>query len=93
MFRNRWPQALSIFAVGLGAGAALAVLFAPCSGAETRGYLREAAEDGIDESIHRGKKVARRVRKHLMGDAAAIASEVADSAASALSDARNAALH
>jgi gas vesicle protein len=92
MFRNRWSQALSIFAVGLGAGAALAVLFAPCSGAETRGYLREAAEDGIDESIHRGKKVARRVRKH-MGDAAAIASEVADSAASALSDARNAAFH
>jgi gas vesicle protein len=92
MFRNRWPQALSIFAVGLGAGAALAMLFARCSGAEARNYLRETAEDGIDQSIHRGKRVARRVRKH-MGDAAAFASDAADTAASALNDARNAALH
>ena len=92
MVRNKWPQVLSVFAVGLGTGAALGMLFAPCSGAKTRGYLREAAEDGIDESIHRGKKVARRVRQH-MGDAAALASDAADTAANAFQDARSAVSH
>jgi len=92
MARNNWPRLLSLFAVGLGAGAALGVIFAPCSGADTRDYLRETAQDGIDESIDRGRKVARRVRKH-MGDAATLASNVADSAASALQDARSASIH
>ena len=92
MARNNWPRLLSLFAVGLGAGAALGVIFAPCSGADTRDYLRETTQDGIDESIDRGRKVARRVRKN-MGDAATLASNVADSAASALQDARSASIH
>jgi len=29
--RNNWPQVVSAFAIGLGAGAALGVLFAPQS--------------------------------------------------------------
>jgi len=92
MARNNWPRLLSIFAIGVGAGAAFGVIFAPCSGADTRDYLREAAQDGIDGSIDRGRKVARRVRKH-MGDAVTFASNVADTAASALQDARNASIH
>ena len=34
--RNAWPQVFSAFAIGLGAGAALGVLFAPQSGEDTR---------------------------------------------------------
>jgi len=37
---------LTLFCAGLGAGAALAVLFAPKSGEETRGQIRASLEDG-----------------------------------------------
>lgn len=36
------------FFLGLGLGVAVGVLFAPKSGAETREYLRERAEEGTD---------------------------------------------
>ena len=40
------PKHLTLFCAGLGAGAALAVLFAPKSGEETRGQLRASLEEG-----------------------------------------------
>jgi gas vesicle protein len=39
---------LSFFFLGLGLGVAVGVLFAPKSGAETREYLRNRAEEGAD---------------------------------------------
>ncbi len=39
---------LSYFFLGLGIGVAAGVLFAPKSGAETRAYLRDRAEEGAD---------------------------------------------
>jgi gas vesicle protein len=87
--RNTWPQVVSAFAIGLGAGAALGVLFAPQSGEDTRELLRGTAQDGIDEAVDRGKTVVRRVRKN-MGDAKDFVNEVADSAESAFREARNA---
>ena len=39
---------LSYFFLGLGLGVAVGVLFAPKSGAETRDYLRNKAEEGTD---------------------------------------------
>jgi gas vesicle protein len=87
--RNAWPQVVSAFAIGLGAGAALGVLFAPQSGEDTRELLRGTAQDGIDEAVDRGKTVVRRVRKN-MGDAKDFVNEVADSAESAFREARNA---
>src|ERR1700731_3138477 len=62
---NAWPQVVSAFAIGLGAGAALGMLFAPQSGEDTRDYLRGTAQDSVDEAIASGKKAARRVRKHI----------------------------
>ena len=87
--RNTWPQVVSAFAIGLGAGAALGVLFAPQSGEDTRELIRGTAQDGIDEAVDRGKTVVRRVRKN-MGDAKDFVNEVADSAESAFREARNA---
>jgi len=60
MSRKNWPEIASAFAIGLGAGAILGLLLAPGSGEETRGLLREKAQDGIDEAVAQGKKVARK---------------------------------
>jgi len=87
--RNAWPQVFSAFAIGLGAGAALGLLFAPQSGEDTRGLLRSGAQEGIGEAVDRGKTVIRRVRKN-MGDAKDFVNEVADTAEGAFRDARNA---
>ena len=87
--RNVWPQVFSAFAIGLGAGAALGMLFAPQSGEDTRELLGSTAQDGVDEAIDRGKTVVRRVRKNL-GDAKDFVNDIADTAEGAFRDARNA---
>ena len=63
MSRKNWPEIASAFAIGLGVGAILGSLLAPGSGDETRGLLREKAQDGIDEAVAQGKKVARKAQR------------------------------
>lgn len=63
MSRKNWPEIASAFAIGLGVGAILGLLLAPGSGEETRGLLREKAQDGIDEAVAQGKKVARKAQR------------------------------
>jgi gas vesicle protein len=87
--RNSWPQVASAFAIGLGAGAALGLLFAPQSGEDTRNRIRSTAQDGVDELSDRGKTVVRRVRRN-MADAKDFVNDVSDSAETAFQDARNA---
>ena len=86
--RNQWPKIASAFAIGLGAGAALGLLFAPQAGEDTRGYLRDTAQDGVNEAVARGKSIARRARKGVE-EARDFVNEVADSAGGAFQDARN----
>ena len=62
MIRKDWPEITSAFAIGLGVGAILGVIFAPQSGEDTRALLRKKAQDGIDEAVARGKVVARRAQ-------------------------------
>jgi gas vesicle protein len=88
--RNQWPKIASAFAIGLSAGAALGLLFAPQSGEDTRGAIRDAAQDNVNDVVARGKSIARRARKGI-DDAKDLVNEVADSAEGAYRDARNAA--
>jgi gas vesicle protein len=63
MSRRNWPEVTSAFAIGLGVGAILGVILAPKSGEETRALLREKAEEGIDEAVAGGKKVAQKAQR------------------------------
>lgn len=75
MVRKNWPEITSAFAIGLGVGAVVGMIFAPKSGEETRALLREKAQDGINEAVTQGKKVVRKAQaaadnaKEIMGDA------------------------
>jgi gas vesicle protein len=89
MSRNAWPQVVSAFAIGLGAGAALGVLFAPQSGDDTRGYLKDSAQGAVDDAVAQGRKAARRVRKSV-SDVADFAGDVADAGEASFREARNA---
>jgi len=60
MLRKNWPEITSAFAIGLGVGAVVGMMFAPKSGEETRALLREKAQGGIDEVVAQGKRVARK---------------------------------
>ena len=51
------------FAIGLGVGAALGILFAPRSGDETRRNLRAGAEDIFDDALATGRKLRRRAKR------------------------------
>ena len=63
MIRKHWPEITSAFAIGLGVGAILGMMWAPQSGEETRALVREKAQDGIDEAVSQGKNVARKAQK------------------------------
>jgi gas vesicle protein len=59
MMRNNWSEITSAFAIGIGVGAILGMVLAPKSGEETRAMLRKKAQEGIDEAVEQGKRVAR----------------------------------
>ena len=48
---------LSFFLAGLGIGAAIALLFAPQSGEETRKQIKKTAQDGSDFVVTKSKEI------------------------------------
>jgi gas vesicle protein len=50
-------KGLSYFFLGLGVGVALGMVFAPQAGAETRGLLRNKAQEGGDYIRRRGEEL------------------------------------
>ena len=61
--RTKWTESISAFVVGLGAGAAIGVLFAPRSGDDTREYILESAKDGVDGAVAAGQKLTQRAQQ------------------------------
>jgi gas vesicle protein len=61
--RNRWPEAISVFAVGVAVGAAMGLLFAPRSGEETREYVADTARESLDGAVAQGQKWTRRAQR------------------------------
>jgi len=61
--RNGFAETLSAFALGIGVGAALGVLFAPKSGEETRDYIAQNAKQGMDQAVSKGREWAQRAQQ------------------------------
>jgi gas vesicle protein len=61
--RNRWPEAISVFTIGVAVGATLGLLFAPRSGDETREYLADTARETLDGAVAQGQKWTRRAQR------------------------------
>src|ERR1700677_4408456 len=61
--KHNWSESISAFAVGVGVGAALGILFAPRSGNDTREYLVESAQEHLDGAIAAGHKFTQRAQE------------------------------
>jgi len=86
--RKNWPEITSAFAIGLGVGAIVGMMWAPQSGEETRALLREKAQDGVDEAVAQGKRVARKAQR-ATDSAKEIVNDAMEAGQSAYREARN----
>jgi gas vesicle protein len=68
MKKNAMPGTILPFAVGLGVGAAVALLFAPKAGEELRNDISEGVNDGVNQIRSTGKELKRKVQR--LADAA-----------------------
>ncbi len=62
---NKWTESISVFAVGVGVGAALGVLFAPRSSNDTRDLIAETAQEQLDGAIAAGHKISQRAQEDI----------------------------
>lgn len=63
MKRSGMPGTILPFAVGLGVGAAVALLFAPKAGEQLRNDISEGVNDGVNQIRSTGKELRRRVQR------------------------------
>jgi gas vesicle protein len=63
MKKNGMPGTILPFAVGLGVGAAVALLFAPKAGEELRNDISEGVNDGVNQIRSTGKELKRKVQR------------------------------
>jgi gas vesicle protein len=63
MKRNGMPGTILPFAVGLGVGAAVALLLAPKAGEQLRNDISEGVNDGVNQIRSTGKELKRRVQR------------------------------
>jgi uncharacterized membrane protein YgaE (UPF0421/DUF939 family) len=64
------------FAVGVGIGALVGLLFAPASGKKTRNYITRIVKDGFDDAASTSKRLSRRTQKTVDDVKANVASVV-----------------
>ncbi|HEV8074657.1 MAG TPA: YtxH domain-containing protein [Candidatus Acidoferrum sp.] len=61
--RRNSSNRFTTFAVGVGLGALVALLFAPASGKKTRGYITRTAKQGLDDVASTSKRWSRRAQE------------------------------
>jgi len=57
--QRHWSNTFTTFAVGVGIGALVGLLFAPASGKKTRSYITRTAKQGLDDAASTGKRWSR----------------------------------
>ena len=93
MRKNKWTETVAGFALGLGVGVALGVLFAPMSGEDLRDRVRGTAEDAIDDAAAQALRITRRAKvaaQDTIDHAAEHLTDVADATAKAYEQAKKA---
>ena len=63
MSKNGMPGTILPFAVGLGLGAAVALLFAPKAGEDLRSDIADGVNDGVNQLRTTGKQLKRKVQQ------------------------------
>ena len=58
-----WSSKFTTFAVGVGIGALVGLLFAPASGKKTRNYITRTVKQGLDDAASTGKRWSRRAQE------------------------------
>ena len=61
--QRNWSNKFITFAVGVGIGALVGLLFAPASGKKTRHYITRTAKQGLDDAASTGKRWSRRAQE------------------------------
>jgi gas vesicle protein len=60
MIQNKWSNKFTTFALGVGIGTVIGLLFAPASGKKTRNYIADTVKQGLDDAASTGKRWSRR---------------------------------
>jgi gas vesicle protein len=63
MSQNNWSDKFTLFAVGVGVGALVALLLAPASGEDTRQYLTDTVRKGVNGAAATGKRLKLQVQE------------------------------
>jgi gas vesicle protein len=61
--QRNWSSKFTTFALGVGIGALVGLLFAPASGKKTRNYIARTAKHGLDDATSAGKRWSRRAQE------------------------------
>ena len=76
MSQNNWSDKFTAFAVGMGVGALLALLFAASSGEDTREYITGTVKQSLHGAAAAGKRWTRRARETMDDVKASVAGAV-----------------
>ena len=87
--QRNWAGKFTTFAVGVGIGAAVGLLFAPTSGKKTRQYITRTAKHGLDDAASAGKRWSRHAQE-TVDDVKANVADVVEAGQKAYRTARDA---
>lgn len=63
MTQNKWSSKYTTFAIGVGIGALIGLLFAPVTGKKARNYISSTVKKDLDDAASAGKQWTRSARE------------------------------